>query len=187
MQNEDFDCTDAKMLRIIAEEKLTEKNKNSELLVLETDTKRLLHELQVHQIELEMQNEELRSSHETSELALKRYTLLYDFAPMGYFTIDIDGTIVELNYTGAEILNERRFSLIEKNIRKFVSEKSLVDFDVFLSKVFESSTTESCEVELTLSKGLTTRVYMDGVVIGEDQQCLLSVVDMVGNRYYKFQ
>jgi hypothetical protein len=179
MKNEDFDCTDAKMLRIVAEEKLSEKNKNAANLVLETDAKKLLHELQVHQIELEMQNEELRRAYEITELALKRYTLLYDFAPMGYFTLGTDGSIIELNFTGAEIFNERRFSLINKNMKFFVSEDSLPDFNTFLSKVFVSTTKESCEVKLKLSNKITTQVYMEGVVIGDDQQCLLSVVDII--------
>lgn len=187
MKNEVIDCMDAKMLRIVAEEKLEKKKLHAANLVVETDAKKLLHELQVHQIELEMQNEELRRAQEITELALKRYTLLYDFAPMGYFTLGIDGSIIELNFTGAKMLNERRFSLISKNLRHFISEESLADFDSFLSNVFVSATKESCELELNLSNKITAQVYMEGVVIGEDQQCLLSVVDIVGNRYYKSQ
>jgi len=56
---------------------------------METDSIKLLHELQVHQIELEMQNEELIQANATAEAALKKYTMLYDFAPMGYFTLDL--------------------------------------------------------------------------------------------------
>ena len=83
---------------------------------MESDTRKLLHELQVHQIELEMQNEELRQANEIAEEALKNYTMLYDFAPMGYFTLDSDGSICELNFTGAEILGDKRFSLINSNL-----------------------------------------------------------------------
>jgi len=60
-------------------------------------TQRLVHELQVHQIELEMQNEELRQSRSQVEAALERSTKLYDFAPVGYFTLSADGTIREVN------------------------------------------------------------------------------------------
>ena len=62
--------------------------------VFETDAIKLLHELQVHQIELEMQNEELILANEAAETALKKYTMLYDFAPMGYFTLEADGIIL---------------------------------------------------------------------------------------------
>ena len=71
---------------------------------IESDFKKLLHELQVHQIELEMQNEELIKANETAETALRKYTMLYDFAPMGYFTLEEDGTICDLNFTAAEML-----------------------------------------------------------------------------------
>ena len=60
--------------------------------------------MQVHQIELEMQNEELRLAYETSESALKKYTILFDLSPMGYFTLDSEGAICELNFTGADIV-----------------------------------------------------------------------------------
>ena len=95
MSNEETNFTDAQMLRMKAEEQLKEKQKKVDKPVMETDVKKLLHELQVHQIELEMQNEELREANETAETALKKYTMLYDFAPMGYFTLDSDGSICE--------------------------------------------------------------------------------------------
>src|SRR5659263_78362 len=93
IKKEDLEYTDAQLLRHKAEEKLVEKSKTVGIPKLETDVKRLLHELQVHQIELEMQNEELRQANEVAESALRKFTLLYDFAPMGYFTLDQDGII----------------------------------------------------------------------------------------------
>jgi len=93
MSNKEINFTDAQMLRMKAEEQLKEKQKKVDKSVMEIDAKKLLHELQVHQIELEMQNEELCHTNETAETALKKYTMLYDFAPMGYFTLDSDGTI----------------------------------------------------------------------------------------------
>lgn len=178
MNNEEQDFTDAKLLRMKAEEQLKKNQEKMNIPVMETDVKRLLHELQVHQIELEMQNEELLQAYETAERALKKYTLLYDFAPMGYFTLDAEGSICELNFTGADMLGDRRFSLLNKNFKLFISEGSLPDFNRFFSNVFISESKESCEVMLSYDKNPLCQVYMEGIVTGDDHKCLLSVVNL---------
>ncbi len=135
MNIEKKNLTDAKILRQKAEEKLKASKKKTGQ-VIEADVKKLLHELQVHQIELEMQNEELREANETAETALKKYTMLYDFAPMGYFTVEKDGSISELNFTGAEMLGEKRFSLLNSNFKLFVAEGSRSEFNRFFQQGF---------------------------------------------------
>jgi PAS domain S-box-containing protein len=147
---------------------------------METDSIKLLHELQVHQIELEMQNEELIKANETAETALKKYTMLYDFAPMGYFTLDPNGNIYELNFTGAEMLGDKRFSLVNTNFRLFISKESQTVFDKFFSKIYSKNGKESCEVKLGYDGNSLSTVYMEGVVTGDDRNCLLSVVDISG-------
>ncbi len=180
MSDEELDFTDARMLRKKAEEQLKEKQKKIDTPVMEIDVKKLLHELQVHQIELEMQNEELRQAYETAETALKKYTMLYDLAPMGYFTLDSEGSICELNFTGADMLGDRRFSLVNSNFKLFISEDSLPVFNNFFTKVFVSNAKESCEVMLGYDKNPLCFVYMEGIVTGDDRKCLLSVVDISG-------
>ena len=177
MINEEMDLTDPRNLRLKAEEKLKEK-KNTTSPVIEADVKKLLHELQVHQIELEMQNEELREANDVAENALKKYTMLYDFAPLGYFTLEIDGSISELNFTGAEMLGDKRFSLINSNFKLFIAESSQPVFNRFFKKVFTSKIKESCEVALGYDGKPLCSVYMEGVVIGDDPKCLLSVVNI---------
>ena len=159
MSIKEKNLTDARILRIKAEEKLKEKKKAAKP-VIEADVKKLLHELQVHQIELEMQNEELREANETAETALKKYTMLYDFAPLGYFTLEKDGSISELNFTGAEMLGDRRVSLVNSNFKLFVSEGSQSVFNKFFSKVFTSNIKESCEVMLGYDGKPLCSVYM---------------------------
>lgn len=177
MINEEKNLTDAQLLRLKAEEKL-KKKKKTDKPVIEADVKKLLHELQVHQIELEMQNEELREANETAEIALKKYTILFDFAPVGYFTLEKDGSISDLNFTGAEILGDKRFSLVNSNFKLFVSEISLPVFNKFLSKVFIGNSKESCEVILGYEGRPLRSVYMEGVIIPDNGKCLLSVVDI---------
>jgi PAS domain-containing protein len=178
MNDEEMDFTDAKMLRKKAEEQLKQKQTDAASPENETDMKKLMHELQVHQIELEMQNEELRQAYETTEAALKKYTMLFDLAPVGYFTLDPEGSICELNFTGADMLQERRFSLIESNFKLFVSEGSRPVFNNFFRNVFTSNKKESCEILLGYNKEPLCYVYMEGVVAEDEKKCLLSVVNI---------
>jgi PAS domain-containing protein len=180
MSNKEQELTDAQILRLKAEKKLKEEQKKIDKPVKETDLKKLLHELQVHQIELEMQNEELREANETAETALKKYTMLYDFAPMGYFTLESDGNISDLNFTGAEMLGDKRFSLVNSNFKLFISKDSQAVFNDFFSKVYTSNAKESCEVMLSYDNKPLCIVYMEGIVTGDDRKCLLSVVDISG-------
>jgi PAS domain-containing protein len=176
MENKENDLTDAQLLRKKAEKKLRAELEKPTFL--DIDATRLMHELQVHHIELEMQNEELRQAYETSETALKKYTLLYDLAPMGYFTLDSNGSICELNFTGADLLDEKRYSLINSNFKLFISEDSRAVFNDFFKKVFTRRAKESCEVMLGYNNKPLKMVYMEGVVIDDDQKCLLSVIDI---------
>ena len=180
MSKKDPDLTDYQLLRSKAEEKLKKQPGKAGKKVLESDTKKLLHELQVHQIELEMQNEELRQANETAEEALKKYTMLYDFAPMGYYILESDGSISDLNFTGAEILGEKRFGLINANFKLFVSDASKPVFNKFFKNVYASNAKESCELMLGYNDKPLCLVYMEGIVLGDDRKCLLSVVDISG-------
>ena len=178
MNNEEFDFTDPRLLREKAEELLKQKLVKTNKPLPETDVKKLLHELQVHQIELEMQNEELRQAYETAETALKKYTMLYDLSPMGYLTLESDGTVEELNFTAADMLGERRFSLVGSNFILFIAEDSKPVFNQFFNRVFVSHTKESCKVMLGHDHTPLIRVYVEGIVTGEDNKCLLSVIDI---------
>lgn len=178
MSNEENELSDAQRLRLNAEDKLKAKQKKIEQPNTEIDVKRLLHELQVHQIELEMQNEELHLANQAAETALKKYTMLYDFAPMGYFTLDSKGGIHDLNFTGAEILGNRRFSLVNSNFKLFVSDDSKPVFNHFLDKVYAFNVKESCEIMLGHDNDHLFDVYIEGILIGDEAKCLLSVVDI---------
>lgn len=173
------DLTDAQLLRKKAEEKLLlAEQKKTTPSHLKGDEARLLHELQVHQIELEMQNEELRKANETAETALKKYTMLYDLAPMGYFTLDASGSICELNFTAADLLGDKRFSLINSNFKLYISEESRTIFNDFFRKVYAANGKESCKVKLGYDNKPLCHVYMEGIVTDDDQKCLLSVIDI---------
>ncbi|MGO9259019.1 MAG: sensor histidine kinase [Bryobacteraceae bacterium] len=84
------------------------------------EARRVLHELQVHQIELEMQNEELRRTQEELEASRTRYFDLYDLAPVGYFTLSEHGLVLEANLTAAKLLGVARGSLVKQPLSRFI-------------------------------------------------------------------
>ena len=88
---------DARVLRQRAEQKLREHQALAEQPPSEIDARALVHELQVHQIELEMQNEELDRAQAQTQEALDKYIDLFDFAPLGYFRLTQEGVIREAN------------------------------------------------------------------------------------------
>jgi PAS domain S-box-containing protein len=117
------------------------------------DILKLVHELQVHQIELEMQNEELRRAQETITETGKRYTDLYDFAPVGYVTLDPQGIIIEVNLTGARLLGVARNTLRRTPFSLFVAPGHRRAFQAYLRQLPADGAIQSCELELHPQQG----------------------------------
>ena len=107
-----------------------------------TDALALLHELQVHQIELDLQAEELGGSRLELEAALHRQTQLYDFAPVGYFTVDDSMTLHELNLMGATLLGFERDELLGRALDSFLAPQSGHVLRGLFSRVRHGNTTE---------------------------------------------
>ena len=106
--------------------------------------------------------------------------MLYDFAPMGYFTLEPDGMISDMNFTGAEILGDKRINLVNINFGFFVEPDSKTEFNNFMRSVYKSNSKECCELMLGRAEKNTCRVYIEGVVTGDDRKCLLSVINTSG-------
>jgi PAS domain S-box-containing protein len=116
---------------------------------------RLLHELEVHQIELEMQNAELAKARNELEVSLEKYTDLYDFAPVGYCSVDEAGVILEANLTSAAWLGLDRSRLLQRRLPLLVAAPSRPDFLAFLKRVFSGPTNQVCEALLQKEGGGT--------------------------------
>lgn len=141
---------------------------------------RLVHELQVHQIELELQNEELLETHAQLERSLENYADLYDFAPVGYFTLAGDGIIREANLAGATLLGVERFHLIDRRFGLFVSAATRPTFNAFLDTALAGTSKESCEVALALEGAPLRCVQLEGVGVesGAGRLCRLAAMDI---------
>jgi two-component system cell cycle sensor histidine kinase/response regulator CckA len=144
-------------------------------------SQRLLHELRVHQIELEMQNEELRVSRAEVESGLKRYTDLYDFAPVGYLTLSAEGTISELNLPAARLLGRERSRLVGGQLRTFVDQASRRTFDAWLSKAFAGPDKQSCELVLLRDRLPPVHVAIE-VALSEDARAGRAVLVDISTR-----
>ena len=146
------------------------------------DARRLLHELEVHQIELEMQNAELRQARDELETALENYTDLYDFAPSGYFTLAATGAILQANLTGATLVGIERSRLVGQSFRQLVSAGFRPAFSTFLEQVFAGEARQSGDFELA-GKGQPLRfVNIEAQCLLNGQECRAVVVDITARK-----
>ncbi|HJV34562.1 sensor histidine kinase [Geomonas sp.] len=110
-------------------------------------SQRLLHELQVHQIELEVQNEEIMVARLEAEAAVERYADFYDFAPVGYLTLDADGVIRSANLTAATMLGVERGRLAGRHLESLVTQ-GRSQLRAIVRNVFKFRGKEVCDVKL---------------------------------------
>jgi PAS domain S-box-containing protein len=165
-------------LRRRAEEQLGKHPTGTGSPLAGADQLHLLHELQVYQIELELQNAELRQSRNAAEAAYHKYSTLYDFAPIGYFTLDRRGTIKAVNLAGAALLGVERAKLVGRHLGLFVPTARRGHFQEFISMVFESGGKESCEVDFTTELNIPLVLHVEAVALGGKEECSIAVIDV---------
>ncbi len=189
MKIEPSEINSEKDLRRLAEERLKERRSNldSSDPDLSRDAIALVHELQVHQIQLEMQNEAMKLAKLETEDVLAKYSDLYDFAPMGLFAFDEQGKIQELNLAGAKLLGSERRNLIQRHFQQFVAPKDRPSFVEFCKRAFEASTKQTCELNLLKDGKPTVYVRIEGIV-SEDgslnkRQCRIAAIDITERRW----
>ncbi len=181
---------ESRKLRQTAELLLKKKKQVPDAPATEPDTLKLIHELEVHQIELDMQyeelqmqNEELKQAKEKAELAEKKYTELYEFAPSGYLTLTKEGEITKLNISAERMLGKERSHLIKSSFGFFVSLDTRAVFNHFLQKIFENKLKETCEIKLETDDGSLKYVLVSGIISNIDEKCLVTLVDITMRKY----
>jgi PAS domain S-box-containing protein len=135
------------------------------------------HELRVHQIELEIQNEELKKAQEDLEESRDRFINFYDFTPVGHFSLTSEALIREVNLTGAAILGAVRRDLIQDRLRRFVSPKDHGKWDHFFLAVLDHGEKKIEELSLTRKDGLEFSARIEGIHVenydGSFQICIV--------------
>ena len=128
----------------------------------QVDTQRLLHELQVHQIELEIQNEELSRIKDELELSQARYYNLFDLAPVGILTMDEAGIIQEANLSAASQLGLTCENLVNRKLESFILKEDRDIFYLHRRQLFESEVPQECELRLQCADNSTIWVRVNG-------------------------
>jgi two-component system, NarL family, sensor histidine kinase UhpB len=142
----------ARSLRQLAERKMTRRS-HVDLDTLPVDeARRLVHELEVHKVELEIQNAQLRESQLAAEESKERYRQLYESAPIGYLTLDSNGAIVESNLAVSRLLRIPRSRLIGQKLSSFVAPRHQDRWHLE-RRALEHGERRSLELEIALSDG----------------------------------
>ena len=172
-------------LRRKAELLLPERDKRPPPSVRESDAILLSQELQVHQIELEMQNEELRRAQRAVEISRERYFDLYDLAPVGYFTISVSGLILEANLTAADLLHVARGVLPAQPFTRFILP---ADQDIhYLSrkKLLETGQPQACELRMLPRDAAPFWVQIESAIAKDadgDDVCRVVISDITARK-----
>jgi len=144
----------------------------------ETEANNFLQEIEIHQIELLMQNDDLIVANEKLEIANRKYTSRYDFAPMGYFTLDKDCSILELNISGAKLLSRDRNDLLKSNFKLFLTEETRQLYNQFFKRILESGNKEVCEVQLIENEKPSLYLHLEGIHSEVEKNFLITAVDI---------
>jgi PAS domain S-box-containing protein len=147
------------------------------------DTLKLLQELQIYQIELEILNEELRQSKNETSALLTKYLDFYDFAPIGFFILNTSGVIMQVNLTGAELLGVERSCLNGRQMRLHIAAEYQTSFNAFFRKTLEGETIERCELLLSRKRGAPSLLVLLEARLSEDRkECNLIMIDITKSR-----
>jgi two-component system cell cycle sensor histidine kinase/response regulator CckA len=169
--------------RLLAEARLGSRMPTELPPMLPHEILRQLHELQVHQIEVELQNEDLDRLQAQEVATRARYRDLYDFAPVGYVTLIGRGEIAETNLAAAQLLGEERLRLQGKHFALFVAAADLAIFTAFLQQVFLTHAPQDCEITLISSRQKLRYVHLKAAVSADGLECRLALVDLSERRH----
>ncbi|MFZ4402212.1 MAG: PAS domain S-box protein, partial [Bacteroidales bacterium] len=184
MKNEKRKSIDSNKLRQKAEVLLNTKSTKLGSLYSEDELLKIVHELDVHRIELELQNEELLTAKSELHINSQKYIELYDFAPMAYITLSKTGEIININFKAAQILGKERSKLINSRFAFFVSNDTKQLFNQFLGDLFESKTEKTSEISLSLNDNSLKYFSITGIVPELGENYLISLIDITESKNF---
>jgi PAS domain S-box-containing protein len=157
-----------------------------DVTLFEKEPSSILHELQVHQIELEIQNEELRASQALVEESRKQFIELYEFAPVGYCTLDTSGIIQQVNLTLVFLLNYSRSYVLSKPLPAFIHSEDKDKIFLFLRRLRQTTGQQRCELRLKKNEEQFVFVELTGVPLTVQEnteiQFLVTILDITDRK-----
>lgn len=181
MKKQTNEVNESVLLRMLAEDKL--KNETSVLYAIdEIDQLKLIHELQVHQIELEMQNEELDIEKEKTAKTMAKYTELYDFAPSGYISLSKEGDIQSINLSAAKLLGKDRQQLINSRFTTYIHPNDKNSYNQTLFQTSKDSAPRMLELYLLSNSIIPIYMHIDVVYSEKSSQYLLTIIDITARK-----
>jgi two-component system, LuxR family, sensor kinase FixL len=143
------------------------------------DVQALVHELQVHQVELDIQNEELRQAQVELSESRDRFSDLYEFAPVGYVTLDNAGRILEANLTATTLLGIERQGLVRRRLSDFVARDGQDDWYLHRQAVVSSENQQTCELLMHKADGTALVVRLESIGFGDPphRRCRTALID----------
>ncbi len=133
------------------------------------EIRRILHELRVHQVELEMQNEELRRTQAELDAARARYFDLYDLAPVGYCTISEDGLILEANLTAVTLLGMPRRALVQQPLSRFIFKDDQDLYYLKRAKFLTTGKPQGCDLRVVKKDGAMFWAHLIGIASSDNE------------------
>ncbi|MFZ1730288.1 MAG: ATP-binding protein [Bacteroidota bacterium] len=148
----------------------------------EAEAQKLLHELQVYQIELELQNEELNSSRAEAAAIAEKYSALYEFAPAGYVTLAEGSVVQEINLHGSTLLGIPRSALLNTPFQVHILNESRPVFSDFLALVSVSGLQETCEIAVPTDTGGLRYLHLNGIYNEKVGHVIVTMIDITRQR-----
>ncbi len=182
-------ANDASELRSRAEEEFNKQQPGSSILSTIENTKQLIDKLESQQAKLELQNEELRKARLVTEEALSKYSNLYDFAPVGYITLDLRGVITRANLQAAKMLGLERSRLHGRSLRQSVALPDRPVFDSFLGMILKGDKAECCSLAMIRAGDPidASFVWLEGSIAQDGQELQVIMSDITRLRFAEDQ
>ena len=155
---------ETKSFKLRKKAELLVQNQFKDIIIKDVDVKEIITELRIHQVELEMQNEELKDTQIKLANSRSKYFDLYNLAPVGYFTLNKNGLIIDANLVGASLLDIEINDLCNTTFIQFINLEDRNKFHLLWQKTLKTGDTKSSEIQMITNKGKLFHAHLESIL-----------------------